>query len=341
MGAARRIAVLRLFDPDAQYHNTPFAVQRGHAQLAEYWQRVKLQEDVLLTYEVLASTPGAGIAHWHVSYQVASEELFQIWARSTGTSLVARKPGRPAAAHGPRRHAEGRVQRRICAAIARSGGTACRSRREALRRRGGVERRAWLLQEDQWADHPSCRDGRRGRCACGATVKHRSRIARDPTQPNLRQVHLIHGELFDELSRQGHDVQPGQMGENIATRGLQLLALPAGTMLHVGASAVLRLTGLRNPCTQLDQFRPGLMSALLGRGTAGERFAVGRMDGVVVGGRTRRHAMAASSRLTRRSRPCERCRLKIPRGVKLVVVQAREQRNGYGGKTIEVRLPGR
>lgn len=84
-----------LFAPDAQYHNTPFAVQRGHAQLAEYWLRVKLQEDVLLTYEVLASTPTGGIAHWHVSYQVASEELFQIWARSTGTSLVARNPGDP------------------------------------------------------------------------------------------------------------------------------------------------------------------------------------------------------------------------------------------------------
>jgi hypothetical protein len=84
-----------LFTADGQYHNTPFAVQRGHAQLAEYWRRVKLQEDVRVTYEVLASTPGGGIAHWHVTYQVASEELFQIWARSTGTNLVARKPGDP------------------------------------------------------------------------------------------------------------------------------------------------------------------------------------------------------------------------------------------------------
>ncbi len=84
-----------LFAPDAEYHNTPFAVQRGHAQLAEYWQRVKLQQDVRLTYEVLASTPDSGIAHWHVTYQVASEELFRIWARSTGTNLVDRKPGDP------------------------------------------------------------------------------------------------------------------------------------------------------------------------------------------------------------------------------------------------------
>ena len=84
-----------LFTPQAQYHNTPFAVQRGHVQLAEYWQRVKLQQDVQLTYEVLASTPDSGIAHWHVTYQVASEELFRIWARSTGTNLVDRKPGDP------------------------------------------------------------------------------------------------------------------------------------------------------------------------------------------------------------------------------------------------------
>jgi hypothetical protein len=84
-----------LFTPDGEYHNTPFAVQRGHAQLAEYWQRVKLQQDVRLDFEVLASWPQGGIAHWHVTYQVASEELFQIWARSTGTNLVARQPGEP------------------------------------------------------------------------------------------------------------------------------------------------------------------------------------------------------------------------------------------------------
>ena len=84
-----------LFADDGQYHNTPFAVQRGHAQLAEYWQRIKLQEDIAVRYEVLAAMPSSGIAHWHVTYQVASEELFQIWARSTGTNLVARKPGEP------------------------------------------------------------------------------------------------------------------------------------------------------------------------------------------------------------------------------------------------------
>jgi hypothetical protein len=84
-----------LFTSDGEYHNTPFAVQRGHEQLAEYWRRVKLQEDVNVTYEVLASTPQRGIAHWHTTYQVVSEELFQIWAKSTGTNLVGRKPGDP------------------------------------------------------------------------------------------------------------------------------------------------------------------------------------------------------------------------------------------------------
>jgi len=84
-----------LFAGDGEYHNTPFAVQRGRQQLAEYWRRVKLQEDVRVTYEVLTSTSSGGIAHWHVTYQVASEELFQIWAKSAGTNLVARKPGEP------------------------------------------------------------------------------------------------------------------------------------------------------------------------------------------------------------------------------------------------------
>lgn len=84
-----------LFTPDGEYHNTPFAVQRGHEQLGEYWRRVKLQEDVRVTFEILASARNDGIAHWRTTYQVASEELFQIWARSTGTNLYARQPGDP------------------------------------------------------------------------------------------------------------------------------------------------------------------------------------------------------------------------------------------------------
>ncbi len=84
-----------LFEPEGKYHNTPFQVQQGSEQLVEYWKRVQLQEDVSLSFEVLESSETTGIAHWHVTYQVASEELFQIWAKSTGTSLVTRKPGDP------------------------------------------------------------------------------------------------------------------------------------------------------------------------------------------------------------------------------------------------------
>lgn len=84
-----------LFTSEGEYHNTPFAVQRGPAELAEYWRRVQLQEDVNVSFEILASAPGTGIAHWHVTYQVASEELFKIWAASTGTGMPARRPGDP------------------------------------------------------------------------------------------------------------------------------------------------------------------------------------------------------------------------------------------------------
>jgi hypothetical protein len=84
-----------LFEPEGKYHNTPFQMQQGSAQLVDYWKRVQLQEDVQLSFEILGSTDAGGIAHWHVTYQVASEELFQIWAKSTGTSMVSRKPGDP------------------------------------------------------------------------------------------------------------------------------------------------------------------------------------------------------------------------------------------------------
>jgi MOSC domain-containing protein YiiM len=102
----------------------------------------------------------------------------------------------------------------------------------------------------------------------GATVKHRSRVARDPAQPNLRQVHLIHGELFDELRQNGFAIAPGDLGENITTSGLDLLALPRGARLRIG-TALIEVTGLRNPCHQLDGFRPGLMQATLGRDDSG------------------------------------------------------------------------
>lgn len=103
----------------------------------------------------------------------------------------------------------------------------------------------------------------------GTTVQHRSRVAADPTQPNLRQVHLLHAELFDELRAAGFDVAPGALGENITTRHLELLALPAGTLLHVGAAAVIEVTGLRNPCGQINRYHAGLMAAVLGRDALG------------------------------------------------------------------------
>jgi len=119
-------------------------------------------------------------------------------------------------------------------------------------------------------------------------VQHLSRIRRDPTQPNLRQVHLIHAELHDELSGRGFTVAAGQMGENVTTRGLDLLALPTGTRLRLGDEAVVEVTGLRNPCTQLDGIQPGLMEATLERDEDGElRRKAGIMGVVVTGGEVR------------------------------------------------------
>ena len=103
----------------------------------------------------------------------------------------------------------------------------------------------------------------------GSTVKHRSRVRRDPTMPNLRQVHLIHAELFEELRGKGFALSPGDIGENVTTRGIDLLKLPAGARLRLGASAFIEITGLRNPCLQLDRFMPGLMAATLDRDADG------------------------------------------------------------------------
>lgn len=107
--------------------------------------------------------------------------------------------------------------------------------------------------------------GVEGDAHLGVTVQHLSRMKRDPTQPNLRQVHLIHGELHDELRAAGFDVNPGDMGENVTTRGLDLLGLPSGARLRLGTDAVVQVTGLRNPCAQLDRFQRGLTAAVLGR----------------------------------------------------------------------------
>ena len=103
----------------------------------------------------------------------------------------------------------------------------------------------------------------------GETLKHRSRVRKDPKLPNLRQVHLIHAEMFDELRAKGFAVKPGELGENITTAGIDLLALPTGTRLHLGASAVVEVTGLRNPCIQIDNFQKGLMAATLDKDADG------------------------------------------------------------------------
>jgi MOSC domain-containing protein YiiM len=125
--------------------------------------------------------------------------------------------------------------------------------------------------------------GIEGDAHAGVTVKHRSRVAADPTQPNLRQVHLIHSELHDQLRARGFQVQAGEMGENITTRGLELLALPVGTRLRIGQS-ILEITGLRNPCVQLDGLEPGLMKAVLGRDPKGNLVRMAGIMGVVIAG---------------------------------------------------------
>ena len=133
-------------------------------------------------------------------------------------------------------------------------------------------------------------EGVEGDAHRGVTVKHRSRVKVDPTQPNLRQVHLIHRELFDELRQKGFEVSPGAMGENITTQGIDLLSLPRHTLLKIGPSADLKVTGLRNPCTQLDDYQTGLMSALIDKDSQGNLIRkAGIMAIVVTGGKVKPH----------------------------------------------------
>ncbi|WP_019505005.1 MOSC domain-containing protein [Pleurocapsa sp. PCC 7319] len=124
--------------------------------------------------------------------------------------------------------------------------------------------------------------GVEGDAHSGRTVKHRSRVAKDPNQPNLRQVHLIHAELHDELKAVGFNILAGQMGENITTRGINLLELPTDTLLHLGNDAVIQVTGLRNPCTQLDRFQPGLMAAVLDKDEQGNIIRKAGIMGIVL-----------------------------------------------------------
>jgi MOSC domain-containing protein YiiM len=127
--------------------------------------------------------------------------------------------------------------------------------------------------------------GVEGDVHAGTTVKHRSRMRRDPSQPNLRQVHLIHEELFEELRAAGFEVSAGQLGENVTTRGIDLLGLPTGTLLRLGDEAVVEVTGLRNPCLQIDGFQDGLLRQVVGRDADGSvRRRAGIMSVVVTGG---------------------------------------------------------
>jgi MOSC domain-containing protein YiiM len=122
----------------------------------------------------------------------------------------------------------------------------------------------------------------------GETVKHRSRVRKDPSQPNLRQVHLMHAELFDELRARGFELRPGDLGENVTTSGIDLLGLPAHTRLHLGATAVVEVTGLRNPCSQMDGFQQGLMAATLHKDADGNLMRkAGIMSIVLAGGDVR------------------------------------------------------
>lgn len=126
--------------------------------------------------------------------------------------------------------------------------------------------------------------GVEGDAHAGQTVKHRSRVHVDPTQPNLRQVHLIGTELHAELARAGFDVGPADLGENITAQGIDLHALPVGTQLKLGASAIIELTGLRNPCAQIEAFQPGLLAQVLGRADDGTLIRKAGVMGIVIAG---------------------------------------------------------
>ncbi|MBA3945667.1 MAG: MOSC domain-containing protein [Herpetosiphonaceae bacterium] len=142
-----------------------------------------------------------------------------------------------------------------------------------------------LIKGNHEAIRLLARLGVEGDAHAGTTVKHRSRVAHDPNQPNLRQVHLIHAELHAELRNSGFNILPGQMGENITTQGIDLLDLPTGTRLHLGDEAIIEITGLRNPCAQLERIQPGLLAAVLDHDERGNLVRkAGVMAVVVTGG---------------------------------------------------------
>jgi MOSC domain-containing protein YiiM len=126
--------------------------------------------------------------------------------------------------------------------------------------------------------------GLEGDAHAGATVQHTSRVARDPSLPNLRQVHLLHAELLDVLAERGHQVRAGDLGENITTVGIDLLGLPVGTQLELGDRAVVTVTGLRNPCVQIESFRSGLLAEVVRRAEDGSIVRLAGIMGVVSAG---------------------------------------------------------
>ncbi|MCA9889810.1 MAG: MOSC domain-containing protein [Anaerolineae bacterium] len=126
--------------------------------------------------------------------------------------------------------------------------------------------------------------GVEGDAHAGEKVKHRYLVKIDPTKPNMRQVHLIHAELLDMLNANGFSVNPGQLGENITTRGIDLLDLPTGTALHIGPTVIIELTGLRNPCHQIDDFQKGMLKAVLDKDEEGKLIRKAGVMGIVVSG---------------------------------------------------------
>jgi MOSC domain-containing protein YiiM len=139
--------------------------------------------------------------------------------------------------------------------------------------------------------------GVQGDAHAGVTVRHRYRVRKDPNAPNLCQVHLIHEELFAELAEQEIAVAPGEMGENVATRGLDVLALPRGTRLHLGPDAIVEVTGLRDPCNLMNELRPGLMKACLARAADGTLVRKAGIMGIVIQGGVVRAGDAIEVRL--------------------------------------------
>jgi MOSC domain-containing protein YiiM len=180
--------------------------------------------------------------------------------------------------------------------------------------------------------------GVQGDVHAGVTVRHRSRVRADPHQPNMRQVHLIQGELFHEVGEQGYTVSPGNLGENVTTRGLDLLGLPRGAVLRFGVEAksegggqnegegengsardviaaarrvtlsaeseravaaleaavereagfdqrpAVVITGLRNPCGQIDNFEEGLLGEVAYKDEEGRFVRKAGVMGVVLRG---------------------------------------------------------